>query len=367
MKSAPDKYWDVDTPALLIELDQLERNLAGMARLARQWNVSLRPHIKTHKSLALAKLQLSHSADGLSTAKLDEAEVMAEVSDDLFVAYPIVSRAKAERVARLAATTKRFVVGLDHEAGIEQLGAIAREADRPLKVLIEVDSGLGRCGVPPDGVGELARLANRSGWLEVAGVFTHAGHAYRATGADEVRATAGDEVRAALEAAESLPSSSEPYVVSVGSTPTSLVDVDRTGITEVRPGNYIFMDRTQVSLGVAALDQCALTVLATVVSAQPGRAVIDAGSKVFGLDRGGHGVASIDGYGVDVLSGAVVSWLSEEHGVIDDPERRLEVGDRVRVVPNHACTATNLASRLWGVRDGVVETEFTVDVRGGGC
>ncbi|MBI5088913.1 MAG: alanine racemase [Actinobacteria bacterium] len=356
----------LDTPAVVVDLDRLDRNVAAMGRAARDWNVSLRPHIKTHKSRAIAMLQLAGGASGLSTAKLDEAEAMATVCGDLFVAYPIVTAAKAQRVGDLASTVQNFLVGLDHESAVDVLVAAARRADQPQRVLVEVDSGLGRCGVDPSAAGELARRAGRSGWLEVVGVFTHAGHAYRATGIDEVRAAARSEVEAVLRAAQTLPSSDVAPIISVGSTPTTRVDVDRTGVTEVRPGNYVFLDRTQVHLGVATIEECSLSVIATVVSAHQGRAVIDAGSKVFGLDRGGHGTASIEGFGVDTVTGLTVSWLSEEHGVITDPDGRLRVGDRVDVVPNHACVVTNLTAVLYGVRGGAIETTFTIDARGGG-
>lgn len=357
---------ELDSPAVVVDLDRLERNIAAMGERAAAWGVALRPHIKTHKSRGLTRLQLAAGAAGVSAAKLDEAAAMAEVCDDVFVAYPVATGEKAARAADLAARLGSLSVGLDHGDGIAPLAAAARQAGRPLRVVIEVDCGLGRCGVDPSDAGALARLALGTGVLEVAGVFTHAGQAYRGSGIDDVVAAATAEVAAVRIAAETLPELGVDPVVSVGSTPTSLVDVDRAGITEIRPGNYVFLDRTQVHLGVARLDQCALTVVATVVSTHAGRAVIDAGSKVFALDRGGHGSASLDGYGIDVGTGITVSWLSEEHGVIDDRAGRLRVGDRLRFVPNHACVVTNLATSIVGIRHDAVEATFTIDAPGGG-
>jgi len=357
---------ELDTPAVVVDLDRLERNIDAMSDRAAAWGVALRPHVKTHKSRELARRQIDAGAAGVSAAKLDEAVAMAGVCDDVFVAYPVATDGKATRAAALAARVGTLSVGLDHADAIGPLAAAARDAGRPLRVVIEVDCGLGRCGVEPSEAGALARLAMATGVLEVAGVFTHAGQAYRGAGVDDVIAAAQAEVAAVRAAAATLPDLGADPVVSVGSTPTSLVDVDRSGITEVRPGNYVFLDRTQVHLGVATLDRCALTVVATVISTQAGRAVIDAGSKVFALDRGGHGSASLDGYGVDVATGTTVSWLSEEHGVIDDPGARLRVGERLRIVPNHACVVTNLAAEIVGVRGGDVEATFSVDARGGG-
>ncbi|TBL33710.1 hypothetical protein EYA84_16940, partial [Verrucosispora sp. SN26_14.1] len=173
-----------------------------------------------------------------------------------------------------------------------------------------------------------------------------------------------DAVRRAAAALRAAGTTCE--VVSVGSTPTFLTAADRRGVTETRPGNYALLDRTQVALGVATLDQCALSVLCTVVSTGPGRAVVDAGSKVFGLDRGAHGVSVLDGYGEDPDRGAVLSWLSEEHGVVDDPSGRFHVGDRLRFVPNHACVAANLTRHLHFVDGDTVLETVTVAASGGG-
>jgi D-serine deaminase-like pyridoxal phosphate-dependent protein len=357
---------DLDTPAVLVDLDRLERNLAAMAAKARDHGVSLRPHIKTHKARAIARRQLDHGADGLSTAKLDEAAAMAPLGCSVFVAYPIATPAKSLRAAEMASEVD-LIVGVDHVGAARALGTVAAGRGRALRVRIEIDSGLGRCGIRPDEAGAMARALDGIDGLEVEGVFTHAGHAYRAAGRAEVEAAAVQEVTAVREAGEAVADVlGREVTTSVGSTPTALVDVDLAGVAEIRPGNYVFLDRTQVHLKVADLSQCALSVLASVVSATGGRAVIDAGSKVFGLDQGAHGQRALEGFGFDIEQELRVDWLSEEHGVIEGGASRLRPGDRVRLVPNHACVVANLARALVGVRGDDVVEEIAIDAPGGG-
>ena len=208
--------------------------------------------------------------------------------------------------------------------------------------------------------------------LELRGIFTHAGHAYGAASHEEVRNIGRGEGEVLVETAGLLRARGVPCpVVSVGSTPTAFSAGSVPGVTELRPGNYVFYDRMQVALGSAHLEDCALSVLSTVIS-RPARdrAVIDAGSKTFALDRGAHGLDALRGYGFDHSAGLVVDRLSEEHGILQltpDEDARVCVGTRLRLVPNHACTVANLADRLVGVRGGVVTEVLPVMVRGGGC
>ena len=357
---------DLDTPTVLVDLDRLDANIAAMAAKAQGKGVALRPHIKTHKARAIARRQLERGASGLSTAKLDEATAMAPLGCSVFVAYPIVTPMKSRRAADLGGETD-LIVGVDHLGAARVLGAAARDAGRVLPVRIEIDSGLGRCGVPAEDAGELAAALRGVSGLEVEGVFTHAGHAYRATGRADVEQAAVQEVAAIREAGARVACAlGREVTTSIGSTPTALVDVDLDGVAEIRPGNYVFLDRTQVVLGVAGLDRCALTVLVTVVSTTGGRAVIDAGSKVFGLDQGAHGQRALAGFGLDVERDMVVDWLSEEHGVIEAAGARLAPGDRLRLVPNHACVVANLARSLVGMRGEHVVEEIGIDAPGGG-
>lgn len=359
---------DLDTPAVLVDLDRLDRNIQEMARFAVRRGIALRPHTKTHKSPAIAQRQLHAGARGITVAKLDEAEAMLDAGiDDIFVAYEIVGRRK---VARLLALNRRGRVScaVDSLAGAEALSRVAVRAGRSLDVLIEVDCGLGRCGVAPGRPAvEFAQAVVGLPGLRMTGIFTHAGHVYAAAGRDEVQAigqaegavmveTAGQMRRAGLDVA----------VVSIGSTPTARIGGRVPGVTEIRPGNYVFFDRMQVALGAATEEDCALTILSTVISRpKPDRAVLDAGSKVFSSDKGAHGAGGVEGYGQVLGQRAIVARLSEEHGIVELRGADLPVGDRVRVLPNHACAVVGLANRLLGVRGGVVQEVFALPSRGG--
>ena len=355
---------ELETPAVLVDLDVLERNVAAMAARARQAGVRLRPHAKTHKCPEIGRLQLAAGASGLSLAKTSEAEVfVAHGFGDLFVAYPAVGEDKGRRLLALAERA-RVSVGVDSLEGAASLARPFAEAGRALDVLLKIDLGYGRVGVVPAAAAALARAVAGLRGLRLRGIFTHAGHAYAARSPEDVAAVARHEGQALAELADALRAAGHPIEeVSVGSTPTARDALKVPGVTECRPGNYVFHDASQVSLGTCALEDCALTVLATVVSTPgPGRAVLDAGSKTLSSDplrpvAGGHGWV--------LGTSSRLSALSEEHGWVGvAPGDELRVGQRVRVLPNHACVVANLHDRLMGVRAGRVETVFDVAARG---
>lgn len=355
---------DVPTPAVLVDLDVLERNIERMAEAARLHGVRLRPHAKTHKAIEIARLQLRAGAVGLSLAKTSEAEVFAEAGfEDLFVAYPVVGAGKAARLLALSERT-RLAVGVDSLEGARALGETFRDAGRRLDVMLKVDVGFGRVGVLPEDAVPLAlRIAETPG-LSLRGLFTHAGQAYAAATLEEVAAVGRHEGRTMAEVAAEVRAAGLPVEeVSVGSTPTARHALAVPGVTECRPGNYVYHDASQVSLGACTLEDCALTVLATVVSAPAsGRAVLDAGSKTLSSDplRPRPG-----GYGRLLGRRARIERLSEEHGVVAVEEgESLRVGERVRVLPNHACVVSNLHDRVLGVRGERVEAVFEVAARG---
>ncbi|MEO8431815.1 MAG: alanine racemase [Acidobacteriota bacterium] len=355
---------DLQTPAVLVDLDVLERNVERMASAARAAGVKLRPHAKTHKTLELARLQIAAGACGLTVAKTSEAEVFAtEGFDDLFLAYPVVGLGKPERLLSLSDRV-RLAVGVDSAEGARSLSSVFAAAGRRLDVMLKVDCGTGRVGVPPEAAPELAlRVAGLPG-LAVRGLFTHAGHAYHETSPAGVASVGRAEGTTLARAAESVRAAGVPVEeVSVGSTPSARSAMSAEGVTECRPGNYVYHDASQVSLGTCGIEDCALTVLATVVSVpSPTRAVLDAGSKTLSSDglrpaAGGHGF----------LLGRVsrVARLSEEHGVVDIAAgERFAVGERVRVLPNHACVVSNLHDRVYAVRGGLVEGRWRVAARG---
>ena len=355
---------ELETPAVLIDCDVLESNIARQAGRAREAGVKLRPHAKTHKSPQIARMQLQAGAAGISLAKTSEAEVFArEGFDDIFLAYPVVGRGKPERLLALSDRI-RLAVGVDSAAGAEALSAVFAAARRRLDVLVKIDCGYHRVGVLPENALALARRIADLPGLRLRGVFTHGGHAYAAESADGLAAVAEDEGEAVARVARDLSAAGLPIEeVSVGSTPSARLVMKAPGVTECRPGNYVFHDGSQAALGTCTASDCAMTVLATVVSVPArDRAVLDAGSKTLSSDtlrpRGfGHGLV--------LGTNSRIEKLSEEHGVIRVEEGdRFEVGQRVRILPNHACVISNLHDRLYGVRQGYVETEFLVAARG---
>ena len=346
---------DLETPIAVRDDAAMERNLARMARVAERAGVALRPHAKTHKSPAVARRQLEHGASGLAVSTLQEAEVFAAAGvSDILVAHPPVGRVKLARLAHLAARVERLAVSLDD---VE----LARMVPEPVEVLWEVDTGLHRLGTATGEatVAAVRRLVEAIGQRRFRGLLTHGGHAYRASDERELRAAAADESEGLAATAEMLRASGiEVREVSVGSTPTAGFAPEFRGVTEIRPGTYVYGDAGQVKLGSQALDDCALAVIATVVSAPAtDRCVLDTGSKSLSADRL---VTAMEGFGI-VLGhpGLTVARLSEEHAVLTaEGHIGLEVGDRVAIVPGHVCTTVNLHPYLLAFgEDGAVTWE----------
>jgi D-serine deaminase-like pyridoxal phosphate-dependent protein len=248
------------------------------------------------------------------------------------------------------------------------MSVAAASAGRTAEVWIEIDSGLQRAGVAPADAPALARLVAAEPNLRLTGMFTHAGQSYAARDASEVATIAAAESAAVVEAATATRASGIPIAtVSAGSTPTARFLDATSGLTEIRPGTYVFYDALQVALGSTDADRCALSVAATVVSRPTGeRVVIDAGSKTLGLDKGAHSSDLLPDYGRLVEEDGALVRLSEEHGVLRVPvSSALAIGDRVRIVPNHACSVTNLGRRFHGMRGDVVVEVIPIDAAGG--
>jgi len=382
---------DLSTPALLVDHDRLARNLDRMRAIADANDVALRPHVKTHKSIALAQEQRARGTAGLTVATVEEAETFVEAgAEDVRVAFPVTGRDKHERLQALReAATLSFTV--DTVAGAEQAAAVYRE-EEPIDVLMEVDVGHGRCGVPWDHGETAVHLARRIvdlPSLHLAGILTHAGQAYDGPANGETEEEALQRVarherdrmlRMAARLAHADVPGIEPgsFEISIGSTPSmaAFENAERDGFraTEVRPGNYVMHDAMQVALGAASLADCALTVLTTVVSTQrtadgPQRAFVDAGKKVFTTDTGygtdGHGTVLRDAEAMTPRPNVRLDHLSEEHGWLEvPPASALAVGDRLRIVPNHACVTVANHSALHLVDgESVVET-WAVDASG---
>jgi D-serine deaminase-like pyridoxal phosphate-dependent protein len=350
---------DIDTPALLVDYETLVANIESMATRMKAKGVALRPHAKTHKSAQIARMQLDHGARGLTVASLGEAEVFTEAGcEDLFIAYPFYASARKAPRLRALAGKARLGVGLDSlEAGRALVAAGVAEL---LTVLIEVDCGQHRSGVPAEAAGELAERCEELG-LRIGGVFTHGGHGYRDASAPAGAAadeTEGLEQAVACLAAHGIAAET----VSAGSTPTAVASA-RAPVTEERPGTYVFNDRQQLTLGSASPGDVAVAVAATVVSTGvPGQVVLDAGSKAVASDRpgwlAGHGV-------VPELGDAPLVALSECHGLVQlGEEAPPPVGSIVRVVPNHVCSAVNLFDEYAVVSEGRIVDRWPVSARG---
>ena len=349
----------LDTPAMLVDLDIAEANIASMAAFARRSGLRLRPHLKTHKSLAMARRQLAAGAVGLCAATVGEAAAFAVGGvTDLTLAYPVVGARKLERLAAVCRAADLTLVA-DSTAVADGYQEVARQAGRTLRVLIEVDTGMGRVGATPDAAPGLARHVSGCHGLEFHGILTHAGHAHDAEGQLGVERVAREEaaimgaVRAELERA-----GHEVAVVSAGSSLTARYLSAADGITEIRPGTYVYNDLRTLACWSCTYEEIAATMLATVISVDGTRVVVDAGSKTLTTSTDpvygqGHLLSRPDG---------AFTRLSEEHGVLSvDGAPCLSVGDRVRILPIHACVWSDLQPEVYGIRDGQVVERIRVD------
>lgn len=350
---------NVPTPALLLDLDKLESNLAAMATRCRTLGVALRPHFKTHKCIEIARLQRDHGARGLTVSTLAEAAALAAHGfDDLTWAFPFIP-SRAAQAMELAA---RIDLGLtiDSEVALDALEG----AGAPLAVWLKVDCGYHRAGVDPssDDAARLARRLAASPVLRFAGLLSHSGHAYR-PGNRHAAARQERDVMVALAARLRSAGIAVP-AVSVGSTPGMTAIDHLDGVDEARPGNYALFDLTQVELGSCSVGDCAATVLTTVVSAGAGHSVVDAGALALSKDLGPSTPETpsygriYESYDAGRLAPQPrLASLSQEHGVVD---RRLAVGRQVRVLPNHSCLTVAQFDQFVATRAGRIVGRWTI-------
>jgi D-serine deaminase-like pyridoxal phosphate-dependent protein len=357
----------VATPALVVDRKVLLENIEAMAARASAAGVGLRPMAKTHKSPAIGRLQLEAGAVGLTVATLREAEVFAAAGfEDLLIASPPIGEWRVQRLVELA-TRVRLRVTVDSHAAVQQLDEACRRSGVEVGYLWEVDCGVGRFGTAPGepSAAAIARSAGASTHCRFDGLLAFGGHAYAASGPDEIALAAQDERNAVTGTAAALTALGiDAEVRSIGTTPTAHFLADADGITELRPGNYAFYDATQVALGLVGQQRCALTVLATVVSRPSAtRVILDSGSKAMAAER-----PSPLTVGFGLVRGHPelrVERLFEEQAIaVADEACELPVGARVHVVPNHACAAANLHRRILVVEDGAVVDAWPVDARG---
>lgn len=357
---------DLDTPALVVDLDIMERNLCRAAQYASSHGLRLRPHTKTHKIPALGRRQVELGAAGLTVAKVSEAEVMlGSGTPDMLIAYPVIGAAKLARLMEVARKTA-VTVALDSLVAARCLSEAAQAAQIGVGVLAEADVGLGRVGVNP-GAELIALVRGIEGLpnLKLEGVAFYPGHIKRLDdeGDKEIDALAAlvEKTLAELRAA-----GIEPRVVSGGSTPALFQSHRIPGLNEIRPGTYIFNDKNTVLSNACGWDDCAASILATVVStARPHQIIIDGGSKTFSSDRLSP-VPEVSFGTIVQAPGAVFTRMNEEHGYVDvaKADRKFAIGDRLNVIPNHICTAINLHEKVYGIRGDSVEQIWAVEGRG---
>jgi D-serine deaminase-like pyridoxal phosphate-dependent protein len=361
-------FTTLPTPRVVVDLPRVRRNIARMAALAAGAGVRLRPHAKTHKSPVIARWQIEAGAVGICCAKIGEAEVFADAGlTDIRLPYP-VHPSNADRVIALVDRIHLSIIVDDLGIARGWSEAMTR-AGRSLDVLVKVDVGFHRCGVNPDDPHVLDAIRQIAGLpgLRFRGLLSHAGQGYAASSEEMLSAVARHEADILARLTDGL-RASDVHVeeVSVGATPTSRFIGDQPGVTEMRPGNYVFFDRTQVGLGAASLDDCALHIISTVVS-RPARdrVIFDAGSKTLTSDAA-RGFSPTTGYGLVFPSltatqpeeSIEIERLSEEHATVRVHEScTLKPGDRVRILPNHSCVVTNLMDEVLLVDgDRVVDT-----------
>jgi D-serine deaminase-like pyridoxal phosphate-dependent protein len=366
---------EIDTPQMLLDKGRLQNNIQHISQLADAQNLKVRPHIKTHKCIEIFQLQQDAGAVGITASKTEEALTFIENGvKSVTVAYPLVVESKLDRLIAAARDVDLRLI-VDSFAGVEVISRVATRHGKTVDIFLKIDVGLHRCGITEDNphLVELAKAIDAASSLNLIGLLSHAGHVYGAPTADDVRNTAQEEcqilnrVRGQLE-----DNGLQLSEVSVGSTPTVLASDTYDGITEIRPGNYVFMDRTPLRFSLIALDQIAFTVLATVVSANSDYFIIDTGSKTLSTDQGAHGIAGMEGFGLaypldqfgEQSSEMIIAKLSEEHGFVVRGDFDLPIGAKLRVVPNHSCVVANLADTYAVVAGDKVVDGWQVAARG---
>ena len=357
--SAHPKVSTLRTPSALIDLARVEQNTSRMARRIEALGARLRPHVKTHKCVEAARLQVSGHFDGITVSTMAEATAFALAGfDDITWALPLPLSRMAEALD-LTRRVRRLNLLLDDEATLASLEEAASARGVRVSAFLKVDCGNHRAGVDPrsDRAVRLATSMARSAWVDFRGVLAHAGQAYACRSVEEIEAVATEERQVTAAFADRLRASGlEVPEVSIGSTPTMCVARDLTGITEVRPGNYVFFDAFQLAIGSCTLEDVAMTVLTTVIGRYPSRdtLVIDAGALALSKDEGARHVDAQCGYGLVLSEDGLrvfdelrVVSLSQEHGLLQVRGGLSEggahpVGERLRIVPNHSCLSAAL-------------------------
>ncbi|WP_036719618.1 alanine racemase [Paenibacillus harenae] len=360
----------LETPCLVIDGMRVGANVSAMQEKINSLGVKLRPHAKTHKLPEMAIRQLAAGAVGITVAKISEAEVMAGSGiRDIFVAYPVIAKSKLERAVRLSLLGNRIIIGVESLEGAMRISEAAAREGAELEVRLELDTGLKRTGVTVDKAVPLAKQISGMKGIRLSGIFTYRGAILAGESTLDVRSAGLEEGRLTADAAKALRSAGIAIEdVSVGSSPTAAAAAEVEGVTEVRPGTYIYQDRMQAAYGVCALEDCAGAVHATVVSRpSDDLIIIDGGSKTFATDvQPDQSPLFLKGFGSIVGDpDAVLVRMNEEHGMIQvRPNSAYRVGDVIRVIPNHICSTVNLHNFIYIKESAGVLRRMAVAARG---
>lgn len=358
---------DLTTPCFLVDLDIMERNIKKFQEIACENKTELWPMLKTHKSTEITRMQMEAGATGVLTGTLDEAEAVVEKVGvkRVMLAYPVLGEVNIKRVKELNKKAEVYIA-LDGIEGAREISHLLGGDE--IKYLIIFDSGLGRFGVSPEKAASLVQEIERFQNLKFAGVCTHTGQVYGVSGKGDLPKVIEKEIETTQKVVKNLEEAGfKAEIVATGTTPTFFEAVKSETINASRPGNYVFFDAIQIALGAATVEDCSLTVMATILS-QPREDlfILDCGSKCLGLDKGAHGTSLTEGYGM--IKGhpeLIMAGLSEEVAKVQiTGKTNLKVGDRLEIIPNHSCSAANMTSYLTGHRGGQVERFIEVDIRG---
>lgn len=357
---------ELETPCLLIDLDRMEANIRRWQAAISATGVALRPHIKTHKVPAIAHMQLAAGACGITVAKVAEAEVfVAHGCRDVFIAYPVIGPEKWRRAAALAHDCT-LTVGVDSIVGAQGFSTAAHAAGSTIRVRVEIDTGLNRSGIDPAQAAALCQHIQTLPNIELDGIFTFRGASFPGSDGRSATILGQEEGQIMVDLAADLRAAGFPiHSISVGGTPTSCAAARVPGVTEVRPGTYIFNDWMMASGGYVQDDELALVILCTVVSRPAAnKATVDGGSKTFSGDCI-PATYHVPGYARAVGMDAYIESMSEEHGVVRlGPGATPEIGDRIAFHPLHVCPTVNLSDELIGIRQGRVEHCWSILARG---
>lgn len=367
---------DLDTPALTIDVNRMEENIRKVASMAEKAGIELRPHIKTHKMPIVAHKQISGGAVGITAAKLSEAEVMVDNGIlDIFIAHVIVGEPKLSRLVKLSRRC-RLCVGVDLPDHVKILSETFVNENKPLDVMIEIDTGQRRQGRPSvQAAVEVAKVVQNTSGVQLRGIFTHEGHDYAASSIETLETKSQKAQELMIETEKAIRKvTDKPCRVSVGSTPSlycAMLNQENSGyiqgIDEIRSGTFIFCDASMSGI-LGHTNWCAAFVLATVVNRPtPDRLIIDAGAKALSIDRRPEGTM-MHTEGLGIVEGNpdfILMSISDEHGVIRIPESAgTHIGDKLRIIPTHICPTVNLYDVAFAIQKGQVEAVWPINARG---